>query len=995
MRSEFQGITFRDAAQAERGLSAILEPERPGLAASLAEALGEAADPCTVLVRLQRFLEAGINPRTELDVMAAAPRYARVLCTIFDQSEFLTDVVCRNPEYSLWLWEEAELASTVPREAMVREIVHRVRFVADFEAQCNAIRRFKRREILRIGARDIVVHGPLASITQDLSNLADATLEAALDSAWAQLSLKFGEPVSADDADNQRPTTFVILALGKLGGSELNFSSDIDLLFLYSEEGETTGGRSGTVSNAEFFHKLGELIIKAISELTPEGHVFRTDMRLRPHGRRAPLAVSLESALRYYEQAGQAWERQALIKVRPAAGDLELGQTFIERTRPFVFPRFFDDETLDDIRQMKQQLEEQVAGRGQTEIEVKLGRGGIRDIEFTVQMLQQLNGGRLLDLRTPNTLEALTALGEFGILEPLEASTLSRNYIFMRQVEHRLQIEGSRQRHALPGDPDALDEFARRLGYQNGASFMVEYRDRAEANREILERFLSTEGAGHLWVNDLLNPHSDGTAAVARLATMGFRDPVQARAELIQLHAGTREEPHTLHIREQFRRVAPTLLDALAGCSNPDTTLLRLGQILTKLRAPAAVYDLIRFNPDFASYLATLVSNSQYLSEILIRDPGLFETFGSASALEAPSARQALEEQLAHLTHAYEHEAALYRLRDGETLRVGMREILLDVPVTQIGQELTLLAEVCLADVVEKARTKVAERYGACATPFAVLGLGKLGGMEMGYGSDLDLVFVYDAGSGGGVGVSLTEYFAAVASSVIRTLKEPTRYGLLYDVDARLRPDGNKGMLTISTERLHEYYANEAQPWEQLALVKVRAVAGDAEFARRVENEARELAFSLPLDPENLEQIEEIRKKIVEHASPLDLKKHEGGIAEMEFIVRLLQIRHATDFPELKRADVLGALHLLEQRGLLDADAAHTVRDGYLLFRRIENRIRMMTGRSGSELPEDPEARADLARRLKLDSDPATLVADYRQRVHTIYEELRSQLLDR
>lgn len=983
MRKEFEHIRFEDGEQSARRIESLLAGADGLFAETLSAALAQAAEPDTVLVRLERFLDATFSPQTQRDLMAAMPRYLELIVTLFDQSHYLTDIACRNPEFMTWLWQEAELDRTRTRNEMVDELLQQMRAFDSFEARCASMRRYKRREFLRIAARDVFAHAPLPGLVKDLTNLAEAGLAAAIEAGEEELHRRYGRPRAERAGGGE--STFVVLGLGKLGGRELNFSSDIDLIFVYSEEGQTSGGESGALANSEYFSKLGERIIKALHEVTDEGHVFRVDMRLRPYGRTGPLAVSIDTAIDYYERAGQAWERQALIKTRPVAGDLDLGRAFIRRTRPFVFPRYFDDETLEDIREVKQQMEAQIRERGETELEVKLGRGGIRDIEFTVQMLQMLNGGRIPALRLTNTLDTIKVLGRCDILRPFEADTLTRNYMFMRRVEHRLQIEGSQQRHALPAQADALDVLARRLGYAAGASFLAEYRDRADGTREILERFLASKGAGHLWVTDLLNPQSEGDAAVRRLAAMGFHDPAKARQEVLSLSMGPAERPHTLYVRQRFAAVTPTLLKALAQAPDPDATLLRLAGLLTNLRAPGAIFEILHSNPQLCGYLVRLVANSEFLTELLMRDPGLFDTMGASSALERSPTRLEQEERLGDLLRAYDPEAAPFRFVSGELVRIGMRDLFTNLGVRELGEELTQVAEVCLAHVLDRARARVVERFGETQAEFAVLGLGKLGGRELGYGSDLDLVFVFDDAPESESAVSPGEYFAALASQTLRTLKEPTRYGILYDVDARLRPDGNKGVLAVNAGRLREYYLNEAQAWERLALMKARAVAGDTGFMQRMDALARDLAFGRPLSPEDLAHIDEIRRKIAASATPLDVKKDEGGIVELEFAVRLLQLRYAADAPELRRADVLGAIDALQALAVVDPENMESLRAAYGFLRRIENRLRMMNGRSGSALPESPEARADLARRLGIEGDLLEQVSRHKANVHAQY----------
>lgn len=992
MHKAFEKIPFTEPDQAERTLELLCAKGGDTFAAHLAQALEESPHPTKALIRLEHYFEEAPDPAQELRRMAEDLQYTRLAVTLFGQSHFLTNIVSREPELLPWLWSGAERKRARTSDEILGELWAVLEQEGPYERCCRAMRIFRRREIARIALRDIFEHAPVPSITLDLSNLADAMLEAAYRISRAETLGRYGRPMSADAEGREHEAAFVVLGMGKLGGHELNFSSDIDLLFFYSDEGETTGDGGRSVTNEQYFRKLGELLIKAISEQTVEGDVFRVDMRLRPFGSTGPLAVSLDVALDYYTTYGRAWERQALIKARPCAGDLELGERFLERMRPFVFPRFFDDRTLEDIRETKRQAEAQIAQRGETEREVKLGRGGIRDIEFTVQMLQLLNGGAFPDLRTTNTLEAIEMLGRFTRLSPFEVDTLSRHYVFLRTVEHRLQIEGGLQCHALPSDPESLDEFARRLGYVDGNSFMNTYRDRAEETRAILDRFLASKGAGNLWVGDLLNPRSDAEAGIARLSDLGFRDPGRAREQLLLLCAGPSDHPHTMHVRQDFAEIAPDLIRALAESTDPDRTLVRIAGMLPRLQAPGALYQVLRSTPILSRYLVRIASNSEYLTTMLVRDPGLFDVLANPETLRKPATREELREDLRFLANAVDPDAALYRMRDSATLRVGLRETAGGISLAEVGDELTLIAEVILERALNEAREKAAARYGACDTPFAILGLGKLGGWEMGYGSDLDLVFVYPSDGQGPDGMSAQEYFISVASRTVNRLTEHTPHGVLYDIDARLRPDGNKGMLAVGHDRLAEYYRNEAQAWERLALMKARAAGGDMHFAFQIERMAKELAFSLPLNRETLEQVDSLRRKHAEGAGPLDLKKTEGGINEVEFAVRLWQLRFVRELPELKRGDVFGALDILRENEMVDPAENAVLYEAYGQLRRILNRIRMMYGGHETELPADPETRAELAARLEIDGDIVAFVRAHQERVHQVYAKTYAEL---
>lgn len=992
MDAQFAKIPFADAAQSEQIIERLLEGAPPELAQNLAHALEESSNADTALVRLERYLESSHDRPGVLSQFSEEVNYARMVMTLFSQSHFLTDIACREPGLLPWLWDRAERTRARSPEEMIADLLRYDEVPASFEATCRAMRAFRSREIARIAVRDIFEHAPILSLTEDLANLADATLEVAFRAAQAEVNRRYGRPQYVNAAGDASEASFVVFGMGKLGGHELNFSSDIDLLFVYSDEGETSGDGGRVVDNAQYFCKLGELLIKAISEQTGEGQIFRVDMRLRPFGSTGPLAVSLDVAAEYYTTYGRAWERQALIKARPCAGDIALGERFLERMRPFVFPRYFDDETLEDIRETKRQAEEYLEKTGDAEREVKLGRGGIRDIEFTVQMLQLLNGGVWPELRTANTLKAIEALGLRHYLSAFEVDALSSHYVFLRQVEHRLQIEGGRQCHALPSSPGALDELARRLGYKEGESFLHVYRDRTAETRAILDRFLAAKGSGNLWVGDLLNPRSDGHVGIGRLAAMGFKNPEAARVELLRLCVGEPDRPHTQHVRQYFNEIAPELIRALSETAGPDRTLMLLAGLLPRIEAPGALYQALKTNTALCRDLVQLVSNSEYLTTILVRDPGLFELLGNPQAISQPATRVELKEELRLLESAFDSEAALYRLRDGAMLRVGLRELSRSISVPQVGDELTLIAEVVLERALAQAREKVADRYGVTDTPFAVLGLGKLGGWEMGYGSDMDLVFVYDSNGQGTENMGVQEYFATVASRTINRLTEHTRYGTLYDIDARLRPDGNKGVLAVSHRRLEEYYRNEAQPWERLALMKVRAVAGDIRYALRVERNAKDLAFSLPLNSETVGHIEVLRAKWAEQGGAMDLKRSVGGIGEIEFTTRLWQLEHVRELPELKRGDVFGALDILMENEAGDREQCQILYEAYGELRRVLNRIRMMHGGHATDLPDAPEARADLAVRLGIDADLLEFVNLRRQRVHAIYEDTRKRL---
>ncbi len=986
MQEPFDELHFTDGRRAQQALEVVLECAPQHFAGALATELHHAASPQKALERAARFLEALDEPHLEVAAWAADPAYLHLLLTILTQSHHFADQLCATPQDAWWLRDEAPLDRARPREEMANVLRDTVPPAAGWDEVCRALRRFRQRELLRIAVRDVVGHATIHSLTEDLSNLADAAVQVALEAAHARQATRLGQATGIGQATRlgqaEALPPFVVLGVGKLGGCELNFSSDIDLLFVYGEGGEAPG----RTSVPEYFQRLGELIIEALSKQTVDGHVFRVDMRLRPHGRMGPLSVRFESALEYYATYGRAWERQAMIKARPCAGDLKLGETFIERLRPFVFPRYFDDDTLEDIRDVKRQTEAQVTKRGQDETEVKLGRGGIRDIEFTVQMLQLLEGGRVPELRTRSTLTAIEELGRRHRLRPFEAQALASNYNFLRRVEHRLQIDGAQQVHALPQDPGALDELARRLGYEDGPCFLNIYRDRAQETRAILDRFLSTEGAGNLWVGDLLDPNSDGEAGREALAARGFQNCDAAREELLTLAVGTPQAPYSQHIRQRFREIAPALLEALAATPQPDRALGQIARLFTSVRATGALYDLLKYTPELVDYLVALVINSDYLTQYLVRDPGLLDLVGTASALDEPATPEGLRAQLARLQRAYDRDAALYRLRDGELLRTGMRELARGLSVAKVGDALSYLADVVVEAALEEVRSEMAKRYDGGRFPFAVLGVGKLGGWEMGYGSDLDLLFLYDSEAHLASGESMQQAADNLGSRLINRLKQATRYGTLYDVDARLRPDGNKGPLAAGTRRFDQYYREEAQAWERFAMMKVRAIAGDADFLARCERMAKDIAFNAPFSEADLDQVERLRAQHVEKGGRLHLKYAPGGISDIELAVRFWQVRHAEALPAVRRGDVFGVLDIFEAEGIAGGDARDVLRHAYNGQRQVLNRLRMRDGSSIAQLPDAEEERQELAARLGITGDLLAHVEELRASVLPVYQ---------
>ena len=580
------------------------------------------------------------------------------------------------------------------------------------------MRRFRRRESLRIGYNDIVRDRPLEVVTADLSHLADACVEAAYRLALSHAEARHGAPIGADG----EPSRFVVLGLGKLGGEELNYSSDIDLIFLYDAEGTTVGPR--VVSVAEFYARMGGEVVRLLSDHTSLGQAYRVDMRLRPEGDQGPLARSLAATLGYYETSGRTWERQALIKCRPVAGDLDLGAEFLDAIRPFVYRRYLGGAEINEIKAMKRRIEQRTLVAGTAEVEVKTGRGGIRDVEFVVQFLQLLHGGQYPEVRHGNTLAALSRLEAVGCLDAEERGIMEDTYRFLRRVEHRLQTMFDRQTHQMPVDFEERRTLAIRLGYppagpwedRTGPSerFLHDYRAKTELNRKILnhllhDAFRDDDGAQADPVVDLvLDPEPSPELIAAALAPYPFVDRPKAYRNLMALRA--RRSPSS-----RRRGAGTSSPRSPRGCSrlsarppDPDMALTNLEKVSASLGAKAILWELFSFNPPTLRLFVELCATSQFLSEILITNPGMIDDLMDSLVVDRAQPASAIRSELGELCRGAEDLAPiLLSFRNKEWVRIGTRDILGREPIRDATRE--------LADVAEAIVGQVAPRPGAPA----------------------------------------------------------------------------------------------------------------------------------------------------------------------------------------------------------------------------------------------------------------------------------------
>jgi glutamate-ammonia-ligase adenylyltransferase len=1003
LRALLSGCGLRDPERGGRNLAAIAAAlPRDGLrelGSPLARLLPRCPDPDRALNSLERFLAHPAGAEQLPLLVENRARGLETLLQILGVSQSFGDLLTADPA-SLDLLRLPLRRG--PGAAEMRDQVRAdVEAAVDDAAVLRAFRRFRRRQLLRIGANDVIRDRPLEEITRDISRTADVALEVALETALGHVGRRHGQPCTRDG----RPVSCVVLAFGKHGGEELNYSSDIDLMFVYEEEGATRGKRISSIGNDEFFAKVVGEVVRLLSSHSGDGLAYRIDLRLRPEGHRGPLARSLAGTLAYYDALGRTWERQALIKVRPAAGDAGLGQRFLHAIEPFVYRKYLTFAEINEIKALKRRIEKKAQKAGVGATEVKTGRGGIRDIEFTIQFLQLLNGGDLPALRQRNTLAALEALEKAGCLTDQEYRVLDDAYRFLRKTEHRLQLLFDLQTHRLPDDDGGLRQLALRMGYppaadvrpDPAAAFRADYRDKTEPTRRILDHLLHQTFAGEAGAEPesdlILDTHPDPETIRSVLGRYPFRDVAGAYANLVQLAQESSPFLSTHRCRHFLASIAPALLRALAETPDPDMALRNLEKVTDTLGAKTVLWELFSFNPPSLKLYVDLCAWSQFLSELLINNPGMIDELLDSLVLNRPRAADELRRELTDLCRgASDLEPILHSFQDNEQLRIGVREMLGKDRIRATTAELSDLAETILAELASRQAAPLERRFGlpylaegdraGQRARHALLALGKLGGRELNYHSDLDLMLVYEGDGRTGPPPDATrfdrceatdnfQYFTELAQRIIRAASYVGPMGRLYQVDMRLRPTGKSGSLVLPLSEFRRYFApvdGGAQLWERQALTRARAVHGDADFGAEVMAASMEAAGALPWRPELADEITAMRERLEASRGPRDLKRGPGGVVDVEFLVQLFQIKYGRERPDLRKPNTWEALEALHAAGLLNAEEFAALRDGYDFLRRVQSRLRIVHNRSVDEAPHDPDQLDKLARRLGFES---------------------------
>ena len=918
---------------------------------NLPAALAGIADDAWTAILERAGETVAADLRTELETGAVAAQRARVLAC----SPFVADLARRKPGLLLALQRSGQLQASLSEGAFLSEL--RQQLAAEGAELEVVLRRFRQWHMLRIVWRDFCRLADTLETVRDTSLLAEACIAEALAHHQTALEQRFGVPRGRDSGE---PQQLIVLAMGKLGARELNVSSDIDLIFAYPESGSTDGA-SKQLGNEEFFTRLGRGVISALDQVTPEGFVFRVDMRLRPYGESGALVHNFAALEEYYQDQGRDWERYALIKARPVTGDPVRATELVAALRPFVYRRYVDFGVIESLRGMKQMITQEVRRRGLQE-NVKLGHGGIREVEFIAQCFQLIRGGRDLSLQQRELLAVLEECASLGCL-PGEAVTELRDaYLFLRDSEHAIQGYQDKQTQALPQDELARLAMATVMGFDSWERYLAaldQHRSRVSAHFNGLiaapeeEAAEDQEEAG-LWGRDL---------SAEALEALGYRSAQESLQRLEDLQQSPRVMTLQAEGKERLEQFMPQLLRACADVDEPDLALERLLPLVVAVVRRSAYLVLLLENPAALHELVVLCAASPWIAGQIAQHPVLLDELLDRSSLyTAPDKsllQDELRQQVARLaTDDLEAQMdALRYFKASHVLRVAASELSGRLPVMKVSDKLTWIAEVILEQVLAVAWADLTRKYGEPQREgdgygFAIFGYGKLGGIELGYGSDLDLVFVSDGRpqgvTGGKRSLDNTVFYTRLGQRIIHILDTRMSMGQLYEVDMRLRPSGESGMLVTTARGFSSYQEESAWTWEHQALVRARFVAGDPAVAEKVDSVRRDILAQPRDEAELAVEVQKMRRRMREHllsgeeasGKAFNLKQGPGGIVDIEFMVQFAVLAWSHRKPELTRwSDNVRILEVLGREGLFAQEECDTLTEAYLAYRSAAHEL--------------------------------------------------------
>ncbi|GKT12451.1 MAG: [glutamine synthetase] adenylyltransferase/[glutamine synthetase]-adenylyl-L-tyrosine phosphorylase [Thiomicrorhabdus sp.] len=862
-------------------------------------------------------------------------------------------------------WEAAWKAGD-----LYKDVYDEVISAEDEASLKQRLRRKRNWHMTRIAIRDLSGLAELGEVMSEVSDLADSLVTAALDWHYERFCQRYGEPIGRESGAVQK---MLVIGMGKLGGQELNFSSDIDLIFAYAEGGETrfpegvTGKR--TISNDQFFVRLGQAMNKSLVEMTGDGFVYRVDMRLRPFGDAGSLAIPFAGLEHYYEIHGRAWERYALVKGRVMAGDQQDAAYLFDILRPFIYRRYVDFTAMDSLRELKQMIAAQVKKKGMQE-NLKLGPGGIREIEFIAQAFQLVHGGRDKSLQKRALLPTLAVLAERNFLDPGAYASLKTAYVFLRRAENRLQEWDDQQTHDLPEDTHQQLMLANSMGFESYGLFFTElnrHRSFVQAQFNLVfaedEACDGLDAMAELWLT--LSDESELGSEVSGESSLSAESKALFLQSIKQFKQGRVVETLSKNGTERLNAVMPLLMRELFQGNYSQKGLERVLSVMESIVKRSVYLVLLKENSSALKNLIKLCEVSAWLAEMLVKYPALLDQLLDERCLYSPLEEVLLKKEAYLLleSSAMDEEDFMNQLRQwrhAQVFKVAASDITGSVPVTEVSNYLTWIAEAVLEVVTEFAWRLMCKKSGLPGgmteenkrNPFMVLGYGKLGGIELGYGSDLDVVFAYEglcssdqAVASNGRSIDNSIYFIRMGQKVISLMTTLMPSGVLYEVDTRLRPNGASGMMVVNFEAYKSYIENKAWVWEHQALVRVRSVVGDAQSVTSFD-QFRLQFLQQPRVSKDLRQEVVIMRQKMENEldksneTQFDLKQGKGGIVDIEFMMQYLVLNHANQYPELAvYSDNLRILEAVASVGLLSKEEVTALFDAYKIYRSKYHRV--------------------------------------------------------
>ena len=983
-------MPFRDPAKAESNIERLTQKLASSMMGPLASLLIPSPDPDGALNLLDRYVQA--CPPEVLGAIARTPTALTYLVAVFGYSSFLAETLLAEPALAAQFARDRNFTKLKSQEDLLQDFARFTTTNPD-PWLSSQLARFKRRNYLRIALKDLLGLSTLGETTLELSSLADVILANALSFSDQELSKRYGRPQFRDPQGRIARSGFSVVSLGKLGGNELNYSSDIDLLFLYFRDGETSGGaeRSSIIANKEYFVRLAHAVTRTVTQTTPHGQVFRVDLRLRPEGEQGDLAISLKSALEYYKHRAREWELQMLIKARHSAGDARLTREFLRGVEPYVYGAATDFAAVESVLWAREKVSARLRDSRGSAIDVKRHRGGIRDIEFLTQCLQRLYGRDDPWVRSGGTLHALRKLNDKGQLGDQEFADLTTSYEFLRQLEHCVQLDRGQQTHRLPADAAALDRLARRVGPDGTCRG-------AHPGAALLDRLQKTFDRVDEIYQRVIHPR----AGAASRAAFGLQPPPALSA-----NQGSYSYEATLSFLEAQ---APELAVVVRDASLSERARPAAARLFAALLGTSERFARARQEPQQLKRVLEVMATSDYLTELLIRHPEdllAFDPAGSmfsslagivrearpapAGQMEIPlerAARLSPPEPFPWATEGNldlrQQMAMLRRQYRAGVMSLGARDVTGFDSVFASLARWSTLASRAIATALRVAAGPPAPGSTETEMPLAVLGLGRLGLQEFDLGSDTDLVFIAPAGASRDDIAHWTHF----AERTIEILSSYTSDGTVFAVDTRLRPRGQEGELVVTQDALSNYVAKDAQVWEALTYLKACPVAGNCELGTQAVQRLLLGVFDRFTGYPELEaELHQMRRRLEREVMvpPSNTKTAPGGYYDVDFAVSYLRLRHRVELPA--GANSPEQVAALRGRDLIDAEDARTLAEGAAFLRSVDHAIRLVTGRTADGLPEHvghAEAVEDLARRWALTVEGQSLADWLRETQHEV-----------